>query len=209
MGVRKYGNLGVKFKMINEMIDNVFTDIPGGYNEIIEETGKLSFNMNSDLYTGSLLKTLAASKKSGRILELGTGGGLATSWILEGMDTESRLVTVENNAALMEVARQLLPDPRIDFVLTDGYDWLKTYSGEKFDMIFADAMPGKYDLFEETFALLRPGGFYIIDDMLPQPNWPLGHADKADAFMTMLGKRRDLLLTKMNWSTGIIIAVKK
>ncbi len=191
------------------MTDIAFTDIPVQYNRIIEETGKLSFNMNSDLYTGSLLKTLAASKKSGRILELGTGGGLAASWILEGMDTESTLVTVENNAALMDIARQLLPDPRIDFVLADGYDWLKTYSGEKFDMIFADAMPGKYDLFEETFALLRPGGFYIIDDMLPQPNWPAGHADKAGAFIAMLGKRKDLLLTKMNWSTGIIIVVKK
>ena len=108
-----------------------FTDIPVQYQEIIEETGKLSFNMNSDLYTGSLLKTLVASKKSGRILELGTGGGLATSWILEGMDTESILVTVENNAALMEIARQLLPDPRIDFVLADGYDWLKTVCRRK------------------------------------------------------------------------------
>ena len=84
----------------------LFTNIPVQYNRIIEETGKLSFNMNSDLYTGSLLKTLVASKKSGRILELGTGGGLATSWILEGMDTESTLVTVENNAALMDIARQ-------------------------------------------------------------------------------------------------------
>jgi len=209
MGVRKYGSMGMKFKMLNEMMDTVFTDIPGSYNEIIEETGKLSFNMNSDLYTGSLLKTLVASKQSGRILELGTGGGLATSWILEGMDAESKLVTVENNPALMDIARQLLSDPRIDFILADGYDWLKNYSGEKFDLIFADAMPGKYDLFEETFALLRPGGFYIIDDMLPQPNWPAGHADKAGAFIAMLGKRKDLLLTKMNWSTGIIIAVKK
>jgi len=194
---------------LQNMEDAVLTNIPDRYQEIIKETGKLSFNMNSDLYTGSLLKTLVASKKSGRILELGTGGGLATSWILEGMDAASKLVTVENNPALMEIARQLLPDPRIDFVLADGYDWLKNYSGEKFDLIFADAIPGKYDLFEETFALLRPGGFYIIDDMLPQPNWPAGHADKAGAFISMLGRRMDLLLTKMNWSTGIIIVVKK
>ena len=68
--------------------------------------------MNSDLYTGSLLKTLVASKKSGRILELGTGGGLATSWILEGMDEQTRLVTVENNAALLEIAKQMMPDPQ-------------------------------------------------------------------------------------------------
>jgi predicted O-methyltransferase YrrM len=165
--------------------------------------------MNSDLYTGSLLKTLVASKKSGRILELGTGGGLATSWILEGMDQKSKLLTIENNAALWEIAREQLADSRVECVLADGYVWLKEYQGEKFDLIFADAMPGKYDLFEETIQLLKTGGFYVIDDMLPQPNWPQGHAEKVDAFIRMLELRKDLILTKLKWSTGIIIAVKK
>jgi len=165
--------------------------------------------MNSDLLTGCLLKTLVASKKSGRILELGTGGGLATSWILDGMDQHTKLLTIENNAALWEIAKEQLTDPRIEFLLVDGYVWLKEYQGEKFDLIFADAMPGKYELFEETIHLLKSGGVYIIDDMLPQPNWPGGHAEKADALIHILESRKDLILTKLNWSTGIIIAVKK
>jgi predicted O-methyltransferase YrrM len=191
------------------MRDAIFKDIPIQHESIREATNKLSFNMNSDLYTGSLLKTLVASRKSGRILELGTGGGLATSWILEGMDRHSKLITVENNAALLEIAKEQLADERIDFVLADGYAWLKQYDGGKFDLVFADAMPGKYDLFEETIALLNAGGFYIIDDMLPQPNWPAGHAERVDDFIDMLESRKDLVLTKMNWSTGIIIIVKK
>ena len=76
-------------------------------------------------------------------------------------------------------------------------------------MIFADAMPGKYDLFVETIQLLKSKGFYVIDDMLPQLNWPPGHADKADVFIHMLESRKDLILTKLKWSTGIIIVVKK
>jgi len=191
------------------MQDSVLTDIPVQYKSITEATKKLSFNMNSDLYTGSLLKTLVASKTSGRILELGTGGGLATSWIREGMDQHSRLITIENNAALLEIGRQQLVDPRIDFILIDGYEWLNAYAGEKFDLIFADAMPGKFDLFEETIALLKPGGFYIIDDMLPQPNWPTGHAERVDDFISRLESKKDLVLTKMNWSTGVILAVKR
>lgn len=46
------------------MEDAVFTGIPAPYMAIEEATGKLDFNMNSDLYTGSLLKTLVASKKA-------------------------------------------------------------------------------------------------------------------------------------------------
>jgi predicted O-methyltransferase YrrM len=191
------------------MEDAVFTDMPVQYHSIMQATTALSFSMNSDLYTGSLLKTLVASKKAGRILELGTGGGLATSWILEGMDGQARLVTVENNSALLDIAKQNLGDTRIDFVLADGYEWLKNYHGEPFDLIFADAMPGKYDLFDETIGLLKSGGFYIIDDMLPQPNWPEGHPERVDDFVSRLDKRNDLVRSKMNWSTGIIIAVKK
>jgi len=191
------------------MEDTVLTDIPVSYISILQATAALSFNMNSDLYTGSLLKTLAASKPGSRILELGTGGGLSTSWILAGMDERSRLVTVENNAALLDIAKVQLADHRIEFVLADGYEWLKNYQGEKFDLIFADAMPGKYDLFEETITLVRSGGFYLIDDMLPQPNWPLGHAEKVRKFVLNLETRKDLVLTKMNWSTGIILVVKK
>jgi predicted O-methyltransferase YrrM len=191
------------------MEDAVFTDVPVQYESITKATGDLAFNMNSDLHTGSLLKTLVASKKAGSILELGTGGGLATSWIREGMDAQTRFITVENNAALLDIAKEELTDDRIEFVLADGYTWLKEYTGGRFDLIFADAMPGKYDLFEETVALLKPGGFYIIDDMLPQPNWPAGHAKRVDAFIEMLESRKDLILTKMNWSTGIILVVKK
>jgi predicted O-methyltransferase YrrM len=109
---------------------------------------------------------------------------------------------------LLEIAQQQLQDSRVEFVLADGYEWLKDYSGNQFDLIFADAMPGKYDLFEETWAMVKPGGFYIIDDMLPQVNWPAGHAERVANFINQLENRKDVTLTKLNWSTGIIICVK-
>ena len=191
------------------MNDDKFFDIPVAYVEIVKATSALEFTMASDLYTGSLLKTLMASKPGGRFLELGTGSGLATSWMKDGMDAKAKLITVENNELLLSVAKQQLADERIDFTLADGYEWIDNYKGEPFDLIFADAMPGKYDLFDETIALLVKGGFYIIDDMLPQTNWPKGHAERVEQFISMLEKRKDLVLTKINWSTGIIIITKR
>jgi predicted O-methyltransferase YrrM len=190
------------------MVDSIFSDIPVQYENIAEAAKAIEFNMASDMQTGSLLKTLVASKPSGRILELGTGTGMATSWIVDGMDEWTKLVTIENNALLLDIARKALQDSRVEFVLADGYEWIHTYSGEKFDMVFADALPGKYDLFEETIDLVKVGGFYVIDDMLPQPNWPEGHADKVERFIEELEERNDIILTKLNWSTGIIIVTK-
>ena len=190
------------------MTDSVFADIPVQYENIAKATKAMEFNMASDMQTGSLLKTLAASKSSGRILELGTGTGLATSWIIDGMDDKTRLITIDNNELLLDIARKALEDARVEFVLADGYEWIQNYSGDKFDMIFADAMPGKYDLFEETIGLVKEGGFYVIDDMIPQPNWPEGHSEKVENFISKLEGRNDLALTKLNWSTGIIIVTK-
>ena len=191
------------------MDDKIITGIPGEYEAIKEATVELQFNMASDLYTGSLLKTLVASKPSGRFLELGVGTGLATAWIVSGMDEKSSLIAIENNEILIGVANKNIVDSRVEFILTDAYEWIRHYKGEKFDFIFADAMPGKYDLFDETIAMLNSGGIYIIDDMLPQSNWPLGHDEKVRSFINRLESRDDLLMTKMNWSTGIIIITKK
>jgi predicted O-methyltransferase YrrM len=190
------------------MVDSIFSDIPVQYENIVQATRAMEFNMASDLQTGSLLKTLVASKPSGRILELGTGTGLATSWIIDGMDAWTKLVTIENNQLLLDIARKALQDARVEFVLADGYEWIQTYRGEKFDLIFADAMPGKYELFEETIGFVKEGGFYIIDDMLPQANWPEGHASKVERLIEELEKRKDVILTKLSWSTGIIIVTK-
>jgi predicted O-methyltransferase YrrM len=190
------------------MKDDLFFDIPAAYEHIAKASQAVQFNMASDLYTGSLLKTLVASKPAGCFLELGTGSGLATTWMLAGMDNAATLVTVENNALLQNIAKTQLADERLTFVLADGYDWIRSYTGAPFDLIFADAMPGKYDLFEETLAMVRQGGFYVIDDMLPQPNWPEGHADRVHAFIAMLEGRTDITLTKMAWSTGIILVTK-
>ena len=190
------------------MTDTIFLEMPVQYEIIVQATKKLDFKMASDMQTGSLLKTLAASKPSGRILELGTGTGLATSWIIDGMDDKTQLITIENNGLLLDIAREALQDRRVEFILADGYEWIQNYSGEKFDLVFADAMPGKYDLLEETIALVKAGGLYIVDDMLPQPNWPGRHSEKVRTFITDLEKRKDVTLTKLNWSTGLIIVTK-
>ena len=59
---------------------------PTHFGAIHAATEVLGFQMSSDLRTGVLLRTLAASKAGGKLLELGTGTGIGTSWLLDGMD---------------------------------------------------------------------------------------------------------------------------
>jgi hypothetical protein len=57
--------------------------------------------------------------------------------------------------------------------------------------------------------MLNKGGLYVVDDMIPQPNWPDGHQEKATNLEQYLDSRPDLVVTKQIWATGIIIAVRK
>ena len=192
------------------MTPEISQPFPATYAAIEEPTRTAGFTMASDALTGSLLRTLAASKPSGRFLELGTGTGLSASWILDGMDADSSLISIDNDEKFLDIAkRNLGSDPRLELVLTDGGRWVEDNRQQKFDYIFADTWHGKYLLLDEVLLMLNKGGYYIIDDMLPQPNWPDGHQEKALLLMDYLATRADLFLTKQTWATGIIIAVKK
>lgn len=166
--------------------------------------------MPSDRYVGSLLKTLIASKSKGRFLELGTGMGLSLAWMLDGMDAGSTMISVDNDPSLVQIAKEYFgKDARLQLLCTDGGQWLKSYSGNKFDLVFADAWPGKYAEIEEVLDLIKVGGFYVIDDMKVQANWPEGHEDHVRNLVAYLEGKGNFTLTKMDWSTGLIVAVRK
>lgn len=192
------------------MNDLNITNKPKVHQQIEEKSKEIGFTMPSDLYIGTLLKTLITSKPKSNLLELGTGIGLSLSWMINGMDEHSTLISIDNDRNLTAIAQDFFGnDNRLKIICADGSDWIKNYNGQLFDLVFADAWPGKYSELDEILALIKVGGFYVIDDMQAQPNWPVGHQENVDRLVDYLENRADFNLTKMNWSTGIIIAVKK
>jgi predicted O-methyltransferase YrrM len=184
---------------------------------IEHRTALLGFPMASEQCTGALLRTLAAAKPGGRLLELGTGTGLATAWLLDGMDSHATLITVDVDPCVQAIAREVLgTDPRLDIVTEDAAAFLARLAASEsfaarggFDLIFADAMIGKFTMLDETLALLRPGGFYVIDDLLPQASWPDGHAPRVPSLLATLADRADLRLVTLAWSSGLAVAVRR
>jgi len=153
--------------------------------------------------------TKDSSKPGGRLLELGTGAGMSTSWILSGMTPSSTLVTVDNDVELVHTAESILgDDARVTFVTADAANYLTGAQGETFDLIFADTWAGKFEQLDEALALLAPGGLYVVDDLDPQPQWPDGHAPKVPVFRERLNAVPWLAVTRLDWSTGLMIAAR-
>ncbi|MEZ5042638.1 MAG: class I SAM-dependent methyltransferase [Saprospiraceae bacterium] len=192
------------------MNDLNILDYPANYAILEQRCKEIGFTMPSDPYIGTLLKTLITTKPKANLLELGTGIGLSLSWMIDGMDAASKLTTVDNDPALTAIAQHYFGEnENVDIVCLDGTTWIKNYAGPPFDLVFADAWPGKYSEIEAILALIKVGGFYVIDDMSARSDWPVGHQAKVDQLIDYLENRADFNLTKMNWSTGIIIAVRK
>jgi len=173
------------------------------------DTLAAGFTMPSDPLTCTLLRTLAASKPSGRFLELGSGTGLSTAWLLDGMDESSTLTTVDNDASLLSILkRHLGQDVRLNVVCADGDEFLRQARGQRYDFIFADTWSGKYRLLHEALTLVKPGGLYVIDDMQPQANWPEGHAGKVKTLLHTLHTLPGWQVSQLDWASGVVVAVK-
>lgn len=183
---------------------------PTAWRTLSARTRELGFDMPSEPRTGALLRTLAAAKPGGRLLELGTGTGLATACLLDGMDAAAELVSVDTDQEVQAVAREALGhDPRVTFVLEDGASFIRRQLPASFDLVFADAMPGKYEGLDDALALVRPGGFWIGDDMLPQPNWPEAHEPRVDGLIDAFRSRPGWAVTEMAWASGLILAARR
>jgi predicted O-methyltransferase YrrM len=197
---------------ISELAEGVITvlsgTMPKKINKILEMAKALNFSMSCDVETGQLLRVLAGSKPNGALLELGTGAGVSTAWILDGMDKSSKLISVEMDEAVQHIARTCIEDERIQFVGMDGGTFIKENLGKRFDFIFADTWPGKYDLLEETLSMVKTGGLYIVDDLSPVDSWPADHREKAKGLIETLESLKDFHVVRLDWSTGLIIATK-
>ncbi|GAB3413463.1 O-methyltransferase [Flindersiella endophytica] len=188
------------------------TNVAQVIDALAEGCRRLGFEQSSGPLTGALLRSLAASKPDGSILELGTGVGISTAWLVDGMSPGATLLTVDNAADQLALVEQVLgDDSRLTIVHADGADLLTELnaSERRFDLIFADTWPGKFTHREPALRLLAPGGLYVVDDLLPQPTWPADHKSAVDALCADLTAREDLAVVEVQWSTGLLIATRR
>ena len=132
--------------------------------------------------------------------------GCSRAWTPRRASTPST-----RDRAVVDVAqRHLGGDARVAFRLEDGAAFLARADPDTYDLVYADAWPGKFTHLDAALGCLRQGGFYVIDDLLPQPNWPEGHAAKVEALVADL-ERRPRLRRRcgMAWASGLMLVVRQ
>ena len=170
----------------------------------------LGFSMCCSPATAELLAFLAAAAGPSRILELGTGVGYGTAWLVSGLSPGATLTTVEDNERCLGAARSAVgPDPRVTWVQADAAEWLENrYDDPPFELIFADCWPGKFSHRDRALDLLASGGLCVVDDLLPQPSWTDDHRTEVDRLLADLGACADLRVLTLAYDTGIAMVTR-
>ena len=171
----------------------------------------LGFVQSSEGDLGRLLRLLVSSRPGGSFLELGTGVGYGAAWLLDGMDADSRLVSVELEDDLQRIARATFDDdPRVEWVLGDGSGCLREAVArpERFAVVFADTWPGKYHDRDLAMELVKPHGWFVLDDLYPQPGWPDGHQANVDRLIADMQSVDGWRTEFLPWGSGLMLCVR-
>lgn len=120
--------------------------------------------------TSALLKTLVASKRPRRILEVGTAVGYSALLMSRVMPEDCHITTIEKYEKRIPIARANFKEAgmedRITLLEGDAEEILATLEGV-FDFIFMDAAKGQYiHWLPMILNLLSVGGILLSDNVL-------------------------------------------
>ena len=170
---------------------------------------RAGFRMSCDPEVGRLLAVLAAHLPQGaRVLELGTGTGVGTAWIVSGLlpRTDVTVTSVEKDPATAAVAAA--GDWPSFAELRCGDALAVLAEGGMFDLIFADSPGGKREGLDRSVAALRPHGLLIVDDMTPEPDWTDSLRATQDRVRRALLSAPELTSAELGVGSGVILSVR-
>ena len=186
------------------------TTLPKHYKAIHQISQKLKFSEISEDEVGVLLRLLEASKPSASVLELGTGTGMGLAWLREGLDSQGQIITVEKGEQRFQIAKSNFDkDNRIQFINEDASQWISNHKNLQFDLIFADTWVGKFSDLDAVLKMVKPNGFYLIDDLNYQAHWSGFHQEKVLYLVEKLKYHPDFFTFPIDVSSGLLLLCKK
>ena len=105
-------------------------------------------------------------------MELGTGTGVSTLWLLQGLRAEGVLTSVDaepehQRLAKMSLTEAGIPSGRVRLISGRALEVLPRLSDAAYDVVFCDAdRTENGDYLRSALRLLRPGGVMIFAGVL-------------------------------------------
>ncbi len=169
---------------------------------------------------GAVLRTFAAAIDAKNVVEIGTGAGVSALWLLEGMNSEGILTSIDNEAEHQLIAKDAISQAgissnRVRLIHGNSQEVIDQLTESAYDLVLISGKPLELSAhLERAQKLLRPGGLLIIDRAL----WNDKLADSAQhdpetsairGVVENLALNEDLIGALLPVGGGLLVAVKK
>ena len=169
---------------------------------------------------GAVLRTFAASIDAKNVVEIGTGAGVSALWLLEGMNSEGVLTSVDNEAEHQLIAKDALSQAgvspnRVRLIHGSPQEVLDRLTESAYDIVLISGRPLELQAhIDRAMHLLRPGGLLIIDralwnDKLADSNQRDAETSAVRGVVEALATNEDLIGALLPVGGGLLVAVKR
>jgi predicted O-methyltransferase YrrM len=117
---------------------------------------------------GALLSLLTKLSGGKAVVEVGTGAGVSSLWLLSGMRDDGVLTTIDIEPEHQRIAKEAFADAgigpsRTRLISGRAQDVLTRLADDSYDLVFIDADPlDQPDYVVEGVRLLRSGGVIVV-----------------------------------------------
>ncbi|MGH3952184.1 MAG: O-methyltransferase [Pseudonocardiaceae bacterium] len=121
---------------------------------------------------GAALRFLAATLCARAVVEIGTGAGVSSLYLLRGMDPDGVLTSIDIEPEYHRAARQAFgeagfPTGCARLIMGRAVDVLPRLTDGGYDLVFVDAAKVEYPhYYQRGVSLLRPGGVIAFSGVL-------------------------------------------
>lgn len=169
---------------------------------------------------GQTLRMLAAVSGARAVLEIGTGAGVSSLWLLDGMPPEGVLTTIDYEVEFHREARRAfqmagIASQRTRLIAGRALDVLPRMAARGYDMVVIDADVAQTpDYLDHAVRVLRPGGVVVLvhalwHDQVSDP----ARRDADTVVMREVGRfladSEDFIPAMLPVGDGVAVAVRR
>ena len=120
---------------------------------------------------GNFLKFAVNLVGAKSVVEIGTGSGVGGLWLLSGMAADSVLTTIDSEREHSKIARTVFEDADIaptKYRIITGklIEVIGKLADNAYDLVIIRPALDLFEMVQESYRLLKPGGLLIIDQAL-------------------------------------------
>jgi predicted O-methyltransferase YrrM len=170
--------------------------------------------------TGAYLRHLAHFLNAQSVVEIGTGSGVGSLWLLEGMIASGTLTSIDDEMEHSTVAKLALTDANIEqsryrLITNSVMDVMTKLTDRAYDLVVFRHNPEDLSFaISEAHRILRSGGVFVIDNFFggskvqdPAQRDPKTIALR-DAGKTIKGDTESWVSSLIPTGDGLLLATK-